>query len=319
MVDDSPDGFKPLHSRTISGAAFRADAHTTAPNSPNPIRDSGGIIAFLSSLSRFAGRSAGFTVLIVLKLPMEPAGICPRGRAPPANRPVLSRGLYAIKRSKNHTPEGAKANMASWTLRPAFGLLLLASITTCANAQRRDVVRSGSFEIGGFAGASYGIDQFRVMGGGNATFAVTKWLLPYVEYSYFPGIGREQSGTFGGNGATYKYTYSVPLSDFHGGVHIRIPIRESPVVPYLVLGFGAVTNGARTEMATYTIPGASSTSQQAVQVLSATNFAVNSGGGIRFYVNQRFGFRVEAKAYRPNGEFSKVFGKVEGGFFFQLR
>src|ERR1041385_2411668 len=100
------------------------------------------------------------------------------------------------------------------------------------------VVRPNSFEVGGFAGASYGIDKFRGMGGGNVTYAINKYILPYVEYSYFPGIGRVQNGVFAGTGNPYRLTYSIPLSDFHGGVHIRIPIREKPIVPYAVFGMG---------------------------------------------------------------------------------
>src|SRR4051794_31899610 len=78
------------------------------------------------------------------------------------------------------------------------------------------IVRSGSFEIGGFAGASYGVDAFRVMGGGNVTYAVNKWLLPYVEYSYFPGIARSISQPVPGlPNVSAQSTYSTPLSDFH--------------------------------------------------------------------------------------------------------
>jgi hypothetical protein len=56
-----------------------------------------------------------------------------------------------------------------------------------------------------------------------------------------------------------------------------------------------------------------------LSVPGGSDFALNTGGGISFYLGQRLGFRVEAKAYKPTGDFSDVFGKVEGGFFFQLR
>ena len=188
-----------------------------------------------------------------------------------------------------------------------------------AAAQSKSVVRSGSFEIGGFIGSSYGIDRFRVMGGGNATFAVNKYLLPYVEFSYFPGIGRTSSGVFSGTGRPFSSSYSIPLSDFHGGVHIRLPIfREKPVVPYLVFGLGGLKHFDRTVNATY-VDATGATTQLPLQVQGGTDFAVNGGGGIRFYLGQRFGLRAEAKAYKPTGEFSQTFGKVEGGFFIQLR
>src|ERR1022692_152657 len=114
------------------------------------------------------------------------------------------------------------------------------------------LVRSGSFEVGPFLGASYGIDKFRFMGGGNVTFAINKYILPYAEYSYFPGIGRTSISAFPGTTSTFSADTSFPLSDFHGGVHIRFPIHESPVVPYAVIGLGGLTHFARTITATYT-------------------------------------------------------------------
>src|SRR5579884_1718570 len=196
-------------------------------------------------------------------------------------------------------------------------LVLLLTAAICQLSAQVSVVRTNSFEIGGFGGASYGIDQFRAMGGGNVTYAINKYILPYVEYSYFPGIGRSINGTFTGTGNPYQASYSIPLSDFHGGVHIRIPIREKPIVPYLVFGAGALTHFQHTVTASYT--SASGITQIPLVVPAGTDFATNFGGGIRFYVTQRFGFRVEAKAYKPTGAFTDVFGKVEGGIFIQLR
>jgi len=54
-----------------------------------------------------------------------------------------------------------------------------------------------------------------------------------------------------------------------------------------------------------------------------SNFTVNGGGGLRYYISRsgRYGFRTEAKIYKPiTGAFSNTtIGKVEVGFFFQLR
>lgn len=195
---------------------------------------------------------------------------------------------------------------------------MLIAVSPDAAAQSKSVIRSGSIEIGPFLGASYGIDQTRFMGGGNVTFAVNKYILPYAEFSYFPGIGRSTSGTFPGTGRPFTTTYSLPLSDFHGGVHIRIPIKEKPIVPYLVFGLGGLTNFSRTVTANYT-DATGQTTQLPLTVAGGTAFAINTGGGIRFYMGQRYGLRVEAKAYKPYGDYPDVFGKVEVGFFFQLR
>jgi hypothetical protein len=211
-------------------------------------------------------------------------------------------------------------------MRYLSGKFLVAAIgiaTTCfipLNCVAQvSVVRSGSFEIGGFVGASYGVDSFRVMGGGNVTYAVNRWLLPYVEYSYFPGIERSISQPVPGiPNLTAQSIFSAPLSDFHGGVHIRIPIRESRVVPYGVFGLGGLTHFSRDTVLTYT--GADGLPHNFLATdPGGTDFAVNFGGGIRYYLNQRFGFRLEAKGYKANGSVTDVFGKVEAGFFYQLR
>jgi hypothetical protein len=55
----------------------------------------------------------------------------------------------------------------------------------------------------------------------------------------------------------------------------------------------------------------------------ASDFTINAGGGLRYYLGGtgKYGFRVEAKVYKPiSGLFSNdTIGKVEAGFFFQLR
>jgi len=176
------------------------------------------------------------------------------------------------------------------------------------------VVRSGSVELGPFIGASYGIDRFRVMGGGNITYALAnRYVLPYFEFSYFPGLphsSADASGTI--------YSYSTGLTDVHGGVHIRLPIfKEKPLVPYLVFGVGALhaaqTGGTKTPV------GLPSSPQN---FPAATSLAFNGGGGLRYYIggSGRFGLRAEAKVYKPtSGDFSNsTIGKVEGGFFFQI-
>jgi Outer membrane protein beta-barrel domain len=190
---------------------------------------------------------------------------------------------------------------------------ILGVLAGALSAQSRSVVRSGSYEVGGFVGASYGIDEFRWMGGGNVTYAANKWILPYAEYSYFPGIGRKQSRTIPGLTRPIDISYRIPLSDFHGGVHIRMPIREFPVVPYAVIGVGMIHAPARDF--NVNVEGI----QVPFSAAASTDPAVNFGGGLRYYINQRVGVRAEAKVYKPGGAFKDTFGKVEFGFFVQLR
>jgi hypothetical protein len=196
-------------------------------------------------------------------------------------------------------------------------------LCTSAAFGQVSAVRSGSFEIGPFVGASYGIDKFRAMAGGNVTYAFkNKYVLPYFEYSYFPGIPRDLSGVVTGSSTPYHFTLSTPLSDVHGGVHVRLPIfKESPIVPYLVFGMGIIHYGNRTASGSITVNGAQIPLM--VPAHGGNDFTVNGGGGLRYYIGGtgKFGFRAEAKVYKPTaGSFSNVtIGKVEAGFFFQLR
>ena len=179
-------------------------------------------------------------------------------------------------------------------------------------AQDAPSVRTGNTEIGGFVGSSYGLDNWRVMGGGNVAYALTRVLLPYVEYSYFPGITRQTTISLGGT-QTATYRFSVPVSDFHGGLHLRAPIAQSRVVPYGVIGLGGLRFAGRTDQVQVT------GGQIPITIASHTDFAANFGGGLRAYASERVGFRFEAKVYKPTGTYSDPFYKIEGGFFFMLR
>lgn len=171
-------------------------------------------------------------------------------------------------------------------------------------------IRPNSFELGGFVGASYGIDSYRVMGGGNISYGVTTRLLPYFEYTYLPGIQRTETTDLARN------VYTLNLHDIHAGVHYRIPIGESKWVPYGVFGVGVIHQGPEPVQSTFLDTGQVTT----LTTSSSNSFAVNFGGGFRYYFDQHFGIRAEAKEYKPTGAaFNRVFGKVEFGFYYQFR
>ena len=184
-------------------------------------------------------------------------------------------------------------------------------------AQDVPIIRQGVTEVGGFVGASYGIDQARVMGGGNVVYSLTKTFMPFGEVSYFPGIGRTQSVT-GIPGATE--TFRVPLTDFNFGLHLRVPIPKSRIIPYAVISIGGIHSPQRSVTATFpnpVNPGQVITTPP-FQVNSSTDFAFSGGGGLRYYATERLGFRVEFKAYRPSGTYTDAFYRVTGGFFYQF-
>ena len=175
------------------------------------------------------------------------------------------------------------------------------------------IIRQGVTETGGFVGASYGVDKARVMGGGNIVYSLTKVFMPYGEVSYFPGIVRSYSAT----GATY--TADIPLTDLNFGFHLRVPIPKSRVIPYGVIGFGLLHAGSGTETETRILPGVSQPKiTPGLPRPASTDYTTSFGGGLRYYATERWGFRVEAKGYKPQGVYKDVFYRVTGGFFYQF-
>jgi hypothetical protein len=189
---------------------------------------------------------------------------------------------------------------------------------TAAFSQDAPIVNKGTTEIGGFVGASYGTQDFQVMGGGNVAYAVTKAIMPYAEFSYFPGlpIDKNLAGTIGDSGTKATADYRLPLSDFHVGVHYRFPIKESPFVPYGVFGVGLLHSSESTGDFFYTVQG--KPVEQQNTLASANNFAFNFGAGVRYYTRQKVGFRAEAKFYHVGGIINGIFSKYEFGVFYQF-
>ena len=61
-------------------------------------------------------------------------------------------------------------------------------------AQNMSIIRANSIEVGPFVGLSYGLDATRILAGGNITYALNnRHVLPYFEYSYFPGFVRRET------------------------------------------------------------------------------------------------------------------------------
>jgi hypothetical protein len=82
---------------------------------------------------------------------------------------------------------------------------------------------------------------------------------------------------------------------------------------------------SRTVALTYIVTSSTGTGSNMISepVPGGSDFTINFGGGLRYYIGGtgKYGFRVEAKLYKPiSGVFSNdTIGKVEAGFFFQLR
>lgn len=180
-----------------------------------------------------------------------------------------------------------------------LGLLMFAIVLPAAAADAPPL-RQNQFEVGGFGGFSYGVDHSRAMGGGNVTYSVTRWLLPYAEFSYFPSIQRTYLSPLPDGSPNYKEVFDIPLVDANFGVHMRVRVPHTRIVPYAVAGVGVLHSPTRNENRFDYEPntGSYSSTPAAVPVPASSNFAANFGGGLRYYLNERFGLRAETKGYR---------------------
>jgi len=194
-------------------------------------------------------------------------------------------------------------------------ILLGASLT--AFGQDAPGTRAGSTELGGFVGASVGVDQARASFGANVAYALKDWLMPYAEYSFFPTFASgTRTGNLPGSTIPVSFTAKNSISDVHGGIHVLVPVAGKRFVPYGALGFGVLHAGDRIE--SYRFADQPNAQPIEVKVGSSNNFAVNFGGGVRVYVKQNFGFRIEGKAYKPTGLYTNVFYKTTFGLFYQF-
>lgn len=197
------------------------------------------------------------------------------------------------------------------SVRTAALMFLFGSLY--ASAQDAPIIKTHVTEVGGFVGGTFRVDHTRVMGGGNIVYSLTRVIMPFAEVSYFPGIEQRSAGSQPGSYVLYK----VPFTAFNAGLHVRVPIPRSRIIPYGLIAAGALHEGANTS--TNVDPtGFALSAHNPSRLLYATSF----GGGLRYYVNERLGFRGEVEGYVPVVGATSVkigtFYRVAAGFFFQF-
>ena len=187
------------------------------------------------------------------------------------------------------------------------------------SAQDAPIIRPGNFELGGFAGVSV-VSNAEVKGslGGNLAYSLTRTFMPYAEISYFPKNDVE-FGVPGLAGATSQYNTSA--LDYSAGLHVRAPLPHSRIVPYGIIGLGGFRYSGKLVEGSFQNPFNPQDHLTTVATRATnTDLAVSYGGGIRYYMHEAFGFRVEAKAYQPiNSLIAHRFVRCTAGVFLQLR
>lgn len=162
--------------------------------------------------------------------------------------------------------------------------------------------RPGTTQVTGYAGLITGIGTHSNAGIGVAYTASRRVALA-AEFSYAPG-GREFIGgqRFGVESETDSY-------EFHAGFHYLFPRRRARLIPYGAFGMGGIYTSASTTIVSGTLP------RQPMRVrASSTDFYVNVGGGLRYYLSEHWGLRPELKLFAGQ----ETFVRLAVGVFYQF-
>lgn len=177
---------------------------------------------------------------------------------------------------------------------------LLAFVPPNVHAQSEDT-QAG--EIGGqvgfgFGGSAHGIGtQPSVTGSTGVAFS--KYGMVLVEAAFMP-LGQD---TIQGWPApsTVRRSY---LIDFGIDFHIRIPLRAR-WAPYMIAGTGLLWNMIRQETA-------NAASGSTFRAYDQFNGALHTGGGLRYYIRDKWGIRPEVKVIVSK----QVYTSVSVGIFY---
>lgn len=197
-----------------------------------------------------------------------------------------------------------------------LGLLGAACVGAQAPAPQKEKVavsqQPGDMELGLFTGAVIPPNGGSASAGGGANFAyaVNTYIYPYFEFSALPGALNSSV-----TAANTKFVTSGNLADFHGGLHLRIPVNPR-FVPYGVFAVGGFRSFSGTIDQFNTTTGNKVIS---TPIPSSGSFLFNYGGGIRYYITDKIGVRFETTAYGPTGKFGGTPVRVMGGVFFQFK
>jgi hypothetical protein len=185
--------------------------------------------------------------------------------------------------------------IASCVIVAAFGLLGAAA----AHAQ---TMEKGQVEVTGQAGFVAGIGTHGSLAG-KVGGAVNDRVFVFGELGWVPLGGASTSGTT--PGGFFEFASSGRILTFMGGAHYQF--RESrSFIPYAGGGLGVV-HGSGSVTSTV---GGSTTSTS----FSSSNFYASLGGGARYYVTSRWGFKPEMMIFVGDD----TFVRLAGGIFYQF-
>jgi len=157
----------------------------------------------------------------------------------------------------------------------------------------------GNFEVSGNLGVVSGIGSHGSFGGSLGA-PISDHLILSGDLSYIPMGGA--SVTF--NGATASS--SAKAFNFNGNLQYQFKARRA-TVPYAGAGLGFLHSSFSSSS---NLPGAGALNMQG----GSTDMYFNVGGGLRYYVKERWGFRPEFMVFAG----SNTYVRFAGGIFYQF-
>jgi opacity protein-like surface antigen len=145
-------------------------------------------------------------------------------------------------------------------------------------------------EVAAYAGGIFGVGTHPA-GGMTFTTALSRYT------SFGAELGFASLGSEGFRTPVGSQVSRARLFDFNGHVHVRIPVRRY-WEPYIAIGAGLLHSTS--ELIVTTAAG------NMVEDSSDNNFAFQIGGGLRYFIGEKWGVRPEWKYYASERNFSKL-------------
>ena len=162
----------------------------------------------------------------------------------------------------------------------------------------------GQAEVTGQVGVVAGVGTHASFAGSGGV-AVTDKVFVFGEFGYIPAGGGSGSVSTGTSG--FEFASSGKLVTFMAGAQYGFTEQRS-FIPYAGAALGVVHSGFKVSS---TVNGVKTEIEA-----SGNDLAVSFGGGARYYVNDRWGFKPELMIF-VSGE-DKNFVRFSGGIFYQF-
>src|SRR5262245_432921 len=182
---------------------------------------------------------------------------------------------------------------------PGRLVLVTAFVVVTSIASYGQKIVPGNVEVTGHLGVVSGIGSHGSFGGSIGA-PISDHVILSGDLSYIP-LGGASVTVLGATNSS-----SASAFNFNGNLQYQFKAMRA-AVPYAGAGLGFLRSSFDTSM---NVPGAGSISAKG----SSTDLYFNVGGGLRYYVKERWGFRPEFMVFAG----SNAYVRFAGGIFYQF-